>query len=583
MEKESELLEIKGFIKRRKKGFIIAFSLIFMIGVSIALFLTPIYTSEVMIRIQDQQIPENFVQSTVSDYAEERIQKLSRHILSRSKLLEIIDRFDLYPEMRDKESPGQLARLMSKNIELDTISAAMQNQRSGKDITATVAFTLSYDGKDPVKVQQVTDTLSKLFLEEDIKERARFISGTTDFLKNELQRLKMEGSRQEKIISDFQQNHTGELPDQRGYNLQAIARLERELDSADMQLRLLQEQKILLEARIAKVDPLTPIIIDGEDLAINPAERLKRLRLEYLRMQSVYSEKHPDIRKKKQEIIKLEQEVKASEDSVGKIKKLKQLEVKYASVKAKLGSKHPNVTAIKKEIDILNKQFDNFVTTNTKATISEENPDNPIYITLKTQIETTEMKIKALLLQKPRLISEIDEYRRRVENAPMVEKELNSLTRDNESLIRKYSEISNKLMNAELAQQMEGKEKGERFKITSPAYLPNKPSKPNRLTIIVLSFALALCLSTGLVVFQEYIDDSINTSNQLKKLTNIPVFSEIPYVETREEKRQRRVKNLLWTAAAVAFAGIALLIVDQFLIELDQAWEVVIERIMMIA
>ena len=61
--------------------------------------------------------------------------------------------------------------------------------------------------------------------------------------------------------------------------------------------------------------------------------------------------------------------------------------------------------------------------------------------------------------------------------------------------------------------------------------------------IIVLSFVLAFGISTALVAFQEYIDDSIKTSNQLKQLTNIPVFSAISYIETEEEKRQRRVKN----------------------------------------
>ena len=70
-----EIHEIKGIIKRRKNVFIISFLIIFMIGVIIALILPPIYTSEAMIRVEDQQIPENLVQSTITDYAEERIEK----------------------------------------------------------------------------------------------------------------------------------------------------------------------------------------------------------------------------------------------------------------------------------------------------------------------------------------------------------------------------------------------------------------------------------------------------------------------------------------------------------------------------
>jgi vacuolar-type H+-ATPase subunit I/STV1 len=162
-----------------------------------------------------------------------------------------------------------------------------------------VAFKLAYDGKDPVKVQKVADRLSIFFLEEDIKVKERRIAGTTDFLTSELTRLRKEISNQEKVISEFQQIHLRELPEDRAYNLQAITRLEKELDKAENRLQYLQERKLLLETRLANIEPLAPIVIDGEDLAINPAQRLKRLRLELVSMQSIYSEKHPDIRKKK--------------------------------------------------------------------------------------------------------------------------------------------------------------------------------------------------------------------------------------------------------------------------------------------
>jgi uncharacterized protein Smg (DUF494 family) len=94
---------------------------------------------------------------------------------------------------------------------------------------------------------------------------------------------------------------------------------------------------------------------------------------------------------------------------------------------------------------------------------------------------------------------------------------------------------------------------------------------------------LAIGISSGFAVFRENFDDSIRTPNQLKELTNIPVFSAISYIETAEEKRRRRVKNFIWAGAAISCVGIALFVIDHFVMKLDQAWEVVIERIMMIA
>jgi uncharacterized protein involved in exopolysaccharide biosynthesis len=582
MDKESEIQFIKSFIKRRKNTFVKAFLLLFLVGVFIAFFLPPIYTSEALIRIEEQQIPAKIVESTITEYAEERIQKISQEILSRPKLLEIIDKFELYPEMREKESATKLSKQLRKDIQIKTIEAHMKSRRAGQQLAVAVAFSLSYNGKDPVKVQKVAEKLSNLYLEEDIKTRERKIAGATDFLQKELQRLRTEITSQEKKISEFKQNHLRELPDDRNYNLQMIARLENSLDSTERKLQLLREQRVLLQVELANTKPLTPIVVDGQDLAINPSERLKGLRLLLASKQSVYSEKHPEIKKIKREIKKLEQEVQGSENSVAKIKRLKQLEVKLASTRSKLGPKHPDVRTIKKEIAILQKEVNSSISKNAMTKISEETPDNPVYINLRTKITTIGMEIEALELEKQRLNSGIDEYHRRIEIIPAVEKELKALTLDYENQKRKYAEISNKLMNAQLVQEMEDEQKGGRFTITAPAYLPEEPSKPNRLMIIILSLFLAIGISSALVAFQEYIDDSIRTPTQLKELTNIPVFSTFSYIETSEEKRQRRMRKLVWTGAALSCIVVFLILINLYVIKLDQAWEVVIERIMMI-
>ena len=101
--------------------------------------------------------------------------------------------------------------------------------------------------------------------------------------------------------------------------------------------------------------------------------------------------------------------------------------------------------------------------------------------------------------------------------------------------------------------------------------------------IIVLSFLLAIGISSGFSVILENFDVSIRTSDQLKQLTNMPVLSTISYIETAEEKRRRKVKNLVWAGAAISCVGLALFVIDHFVMGLDQAWRVVIERIIMIA
>lgn len=583
MEKDLNLKDIKGFISRRKNAFLISFLIIFLGGFSLAIILPPLYLSESTIRLEGQQIPSDYVKPTITEFIEERIQKISQQVLSRPKLLEVIDKFGLYQDIKDKKTPTELVAKMRETIGLETVVAEMSNKKSSKQSTVTVAFNVSFEAKDPAVAQKVAQKLASLYLEEDVKDRAKMVAGTTIFLENELNRIRENIGRQEKKISDYKKRHLRELPSDQIYNLQAISRLERALDQTDLRLRVLQEKKLLLESQFANVDPLTPVIIEGKDVAVHPKERLKELRLELASLKSTYSDKHPDIKKLKREIAKLEKTVQSSDASVDRIKRLNQLEIQLATVTAELGSSHPDVKALNNEINALRKEVDNSMTETAVVKISEEKPDNPIYITLKTQIESTEMEMQELEKDKAKLSNEIDLYQTRIQNTPHVEKELNSLNREYDNLQRNYVEMSKKLMNAQVVQEMEGEEKGERFSITSPAYLPQKPSKPNRFAIILLSFLIAIGLSSVLVVTFESVDNSIKTSDQVKILTGVPVLSSITYIVTEREKKMIVLKRLGWGFIAICFIVAAMYCVDRYFMELEHLWTFILNRLKMIA
>jgi succinoglycan biosynthesis transport protein ExoP len=582
MEKDLEMKDIRSFIRRRKKAFLISFFIVVIGGLSLAILLPPIYVSEATIRLENQQIPEDYVKPTITDFAEERIQKISQQVLSRPKLLEIIEKYNLFKDAKDRRTPTELVSAMRNKIGIESIVAETSNKKNRRADSVTVAFNVSFEGKDPATVQKVTEKLSNLYLEEDIKNREQMVAGATTFLENELTRINDEISRQEKKISEYKRAHLRELPSDINYNLQAISQLERSIDQSDMRLRILQEKKLLLESQLANVEPLTPVIIEGKDVAVNPRERLKELRLELASMQSVYSDKHPDIKKLRREIQKLESEVQNSDATVEKIKRLNQLEIQLASARAEFGPEHPDVKAINSEIKILRNQVNNLTSKSVQAKIAEEKPDNPAYINLKAQVETIEMEIGALQEEKKSLMDEINTYQKRIESTPHVEKELNALTRDLENFKGKYVEMSNKLMNAKVVQEMEGKQKGERFSITSPAYFPQKPTKPNRFAILLLSVLIAIGLSSVLVVAWESIDDSVKTSDQLRVLTGVPVLSSVSYIVTDQERRFRRLKKLGWGVAVVCCIGIAAYCVDRYLIELEALWSFVLDRLKMI-
>ena len=260
---------------------------------------------------------------------------------------------------------------------------------------------------------------------------------------------------------------------------------------------------MLLNAQLAKVEPLTPIVVEGSNIASNPNQRLKELYFQLTRLRSVYSEKHPDIKKIKNEINELETQVKHSDISVEKVKRLNQLEDQLAEMQSVYGPEHPEIKAIKREIAILKPEVNNLMTETVKIKISEKRPDNPAYINLVTQINAIKTEMVALLEDSKQIAQDIIKFQRRIEKAPFVEKELNALQRDLDSAQDKYSEISNKLLEARVSKELESKQKAQRFSITSSAYLPVKPFKPNRLLIILLGFVSALVVSSLFVAARE--------------------------------------------------------------------------------
>ncbi|HAM49679.1 MAG TPA: chain-length determining protein, partial [Nitrospiraceae bacterium] len=167
MEKEKiiRIEDVLAIIKRRRWGITISALAVFLLSVVVVLVWEPVYRSTSTILIEDQEIPREYVMATVSSYAEQRLQAINQRTMSASRLLEIIKRFDLYADKRKKLTTEEIVEIMrKKDIKFQTITADVVDPRTGRPTAATIAFTLSYEGKNPVVVQQVATVLASLYL-----------------------------------------------------------------------------------------------------------------------------------------------------------------------------------------------------------------------------------------------------------------------------------------------------------------------------------------------------------------------------------------------------------------------------------
>jgi len=177
-----------AIVKRRKWSLILPAFMVVLTAAIVALALPSIYKSTSLIHIEEQDIPNDFVKTTVTSYVEQRLQLIHQRIVSSPRLLDMINRFNLYPDLRKKWATEEIVAKMRDDITLEPISIETADTRRRGSNGITIAFTLTYEGKNPSTVHQITNILTSTFLEENLQDREKQATETTEFLENEMER-----------------------------------------------------------------------------------------------------------------------------------------------------------------------------------------------------------------------------------------------------------------------------------------------------------------------------------------------------------------------------------------------------------
>src|SRR2546422_670352 len=298
---------------RRKWLAILAFVFPMSAAASLLAFLPNIYRSTATVLVDRQQVPETFVQPTVTSALETRLHTISQEILSRSRLEALINRFGLYADQRKRVPSEELIERMRKDIQLELKGVEVKGARQ-----ATVAFTISYQGSEPATVSLVTNTLASFYIEENLKARERQATGTAEFLKVQLGETKKRLDEQEQRVSAFKRRYMGELPQQMETNLTTLERLHAQLRlNADNQTRaaerrqalssqLAEAELLLSPAAIAAAGPGATMLAPPE---MREAIRLAQKKEEPAKLRTQFSDKYPDIVQLTAEVAALEREL----------------------------------------------------------------------------------------------------------------------------------------------------------------------------------------------------------------------------------------------------------------------------------
>jgi len=355
-------------------------------------------------------------------------------------------------------------------------------------------------------------------------------------------------------------------------NLQTMERFDREVNAKKELIKTLTNRKIYLEGQLATIEPMMYSVSLGGKRIMTPKEELKALQGQYVSFSATLSENHPDMISAKKRLDAMEAEVATRDDLRIRYRELQDKESELALTSKRVSPRHPDVIRLKKEVVRLKADVIALSENQTVLEAEDEEPENPAYINLQTQIATTQMEIDNAHKELKLLKLKYDDYQKRVESSPQVEQQYRVFQRDYANAQAKYQETINRMLSAKEARALEKSRMAEKFTMVEPPVMPEKPYKPNRPAILLIGLVLAAGAGVGFGSMVEYMDQSVRQPRELAKIAGHPVLAAIPYWETSQDRAGKRRKRWAFVAGMVGImvAGVAAL--HYFYRPLDILW-----------
>ena len=523
----------------------------------IAIKMPHMYKSTATILIDQTAMPEEIVKSMVTNYAEKRIQIINKKIMSSENLTTMINKFNLYQEERKESSIHSILEQMREDTHLNMIKGeTIIDPNTGKLDSPTVGFELSFDSKSPKIAQEIASEFVTLYLNYNLKYRAKLVEGATSFLDQETKKLRNEISELENKLAEFKEKNAGNLPGLNNLNLSRIDRVEDQLRDVNEKIRSLTENEFYLRNNLVQLDPTIATFTTTGERVYGADDRLIALKAKYVALSSKYSKEHPDLVKMRREIVSLQKETGGSSNKYEYQIKLNDKQTKLALLMDRYSPSHPDVKKLKLEIANLKKSLDQFAIVKTSP--KQTQPNNPAYIQMKTQLMATQSELKSAQVSRRNLESKLLHYEQNFSKSPQVEREFKVLIRDYENAMSKYGEVKAKQREANMASSMEKATKGNEFVLLEPSLIPEDPFKPNRKAIVFLGGLASIAMAIGFVMVKEMLSPLIYTPGRLALVTGREPLAVIPYIGSKDEglKQQRIVKTISFIIGVLVVTSI---------------------------
>ena len=480
---------------RHYRGWIFLGTVLFSLaGCTFVLLLPDHYKATTTILVDPQKVPEKYVSPTVNSDPAQRLNTITQQVLSSTRLQQIIDDMQLYPELRSKVSREDLIELMRKDITI----TVKQGSSSGLS-----TFTIEYEGRRRETVAKVANQLAASFIDWNVKNREQQAQDTTEFLDAQLKEAKENLETQEAKVSAFKMRHLGEMPEQQSANLQAVSQLQTQFQANVEALNRLEVERTLLSrglessnSGVVKTAPVT-------ERAKLEAQR-QQLKSQLQDLQNRYTSAHPEV-----------------VDTAARLQR----------VEERLNALPPD------------------------PPVTTAAPDNSA-VTVRLQL--LDREVKRLNDEQARLTQQMNSYRAKVDAVPVVEQQMAELNRNYSVSKDHYQSLLDKTFSAGMAADLERRQQAEHFTILDVAQVPEKPFKPKRSLMLMVVLVGAFALSLGLAYSRDMLNGTLKIEQDLKAVlpAGVPLLAAVPRLSAAADRR-RSIRFAVFTVM-VLLIGLAL-------------------------
>jgi len=499
-----EYLEI--FLRRK---WLIMFSILFILfGASVYCVVTPeMFKSSTTILVVPQRVSENYVKSTVSSKIEDRLATIRQQVQSRTRLLVVMDELGLFKEERKKVPLEALVESMRKRITIE--------------VRNNDAFTLSFLHENRETAMLTASRLASFFMDENLKSREQQAVGTASFLESQLKITKQKLEAQEERVRQYKTAFMGELPQQLPANLAVMSRLQDQLKANADSIRTAQERKMFIESQIRTLESQVAALESQERAASGNTEttvvapvlpsdpaapyipELNAKRAQLANLSTKYTDRYPEIRRLKEEIARLEKHVvdarRITQPNQG----------------------HPGEDVVRKSVPL---------GTPPSSPLAREKEE---IRRLRTTLQGIDHEIQLLKKEGSEIQQSVAAIESKVYRSPKREQEIISLTRDYDNLKKSYDELLRKKLDADVARNLEIRQRDEQFQVLDPANLPEKPFIPNRPKVFSIALLVALLVGFGGAIGLEMIDPTVRGAKEFRHFSDISILATIPNIHDK--------------------------------------------------